>query len=179
MRGLLQVGEAVPDVTLTGQDGAKVRLRERTGRGVLVVYFYPKDDSPGCTAQSCALRDQYEDFLAAGADVIGISRDSAESHEAFASRHRLPYTLLSDASGEARQAFGVKSTLGLLPGRATFVVDRAGVVRHAFSSQLRVGEHVRGALEVVRRLAAEAAPAAGTAPAPSAPGAASPGATAR
>jgi peroxiredoxin Q/BCP len=152
---LLKDGDAVPDVTLTGAGNRPVRLKDLVGQKVLVVYFYPKDDSPGCTAQACGLRDQYEDFVAAGAEVVGISGDSVASHEGFASKHRLPFVLLSDAKGEARDAFGVPpSLLGLIPGRVTFVVDRQGVIRSAFESQLRVGEHVRRALELVRQLAA-------------------------
>lgn len=156
---LLREGEAVPDITLTGAGGKPVRLRELVGRKVLVIYFYPKDESPGCTAQACSLRDQYEDFVAAGAEVVGISPDSVASHEGFAARHRLPFVLLSDARGEGREAFGVPpSLLGLIPGRVTFVVDRSGVIRSVFESQLRVGEHVRRALELVRTLAHEGAP---------------------
>jgi peroxiredoxin Q/BCP len=159
---LLKEGDAVPEVTLTGAGNHPVRLKDLVGQKVLVIYFYPKDDSPGCTAQACGLRDQYEDFMAAGAEVVGISGDSVSSHEGFASKHRLPFMLLSDAGGEARAAFGVPpSLLGLLPGRVTFVVDRKGVIRSAFESQLRVGEHVRRALALVRTLASEdAGPAA-------------------
>ncbi|QDE93059.1 peroxiredoxin [Myxococcus xanthus] len=153
---LLKQGDAVPDITLTGAGGQSVRLRDLVGQKVLVVYFYPKDDSPGCTAQACGLRDQYEDFVAAGAEVVGISGDSVGSHEGFAAKHRLPFKLLSDARGEAREAFGVSTSfLGLLPGRVTFVVDRSGIVRDSFESQIRVGEHVRRALELVRALAQE------------------------
>ena len=150
---LLKEGDLLPDVTLQGAGNRPVRLRDLMGQKVLVVYFYPKDDSPGCTAQACGLRDQYEDFAAAGAEVVGISGDSVASHEGFASKHRLPFVLLSDDKGEARAAFGVPpSLLGLIPGRVTFVVDREGVIRHTFESQLRVGEHVRRALELVRTL---------------------------
>ncbi|GHG94726.1 peroxiredoxin [Comamonas sp. JC664] len=158
---LLKQGDAVPDITLTGANRQPVRLRDLVGQKVLVVYFYPKDDSPGCTAQACSLRDQYEDFVAAGADVVGISGDSSESHEGFATKHRLPFKLLSDERGEAREAFGVSTSfLGLLPGRVTFVVDRSGIVRDSFESQIRVGEHVRRALDLVRTLAQEGASSA-------------------
>jgi len=154
----LKQGDALPDITLMGAEGQPVRLRELAGEKVLVVYFYPRDDSPGCTAQACSLRDQYEDFVAAGAEVVGISADSAESHAGFAARHRLPFKLLSDPSGQAREAFGVSSSfLGLLPGRVTFVVDRSGIIRDSFESQIRVGEHVRRALELVRALARDGA----------------------
>lgn len=149
---MLTTGDQVPEVKLTGRDGSSVRLHDLLGAGSLVVYFYPRDDTPGCTVQACSFRDRYEQFLEAGARVVGISSDPPTSHEGFAAKHQLPFTLLSDESGEARRAFGVRSTLGLLPGRATFVVDPEGIIRYAFSSQLRPGEHVRRALEIVRQL---------------------------
>ncbi len=149
---LLAVGDQMPDVTLQGDGGAPVRLRELVKARGLVVYFYPRDDSPGCTIQSCSFRDQYEDFVAAGADVVGISADGPASHDKFVAKHRLPFKLLSDGKGDARAAFGVKATLGLLAGRVTFVFDAKGVVRYVFDSQLRVNTHVERALEVVRGL---------------------------
>lgn len=111
-------------------------LAEYRGRPV-VVYFYPKDDTPGCTAEACAFRDQYQDFTQAGAEVIGISSDGPESHAHFAGKHRLPFVLLSDQGGAVRKAYGVSAMLGLLPGRVTFVLDKSGTIRHMFSSQLR------------------------------------------
>ena len=147
---LLEVGDKMPDVSLTGADGKPVRLRELVKERGLVVYFYPKDDTPGCTIESCNFRDQYEDFVSAGADVVGISADPPESHGRFAAKHRLPFQLLSDGSGEGRAAFGVKSMLGFLPGRVTFVFDKDGVVRYVFDSQLRVNAHVEHALRVVQ-----------------------------
>lgn len=152
---MLQVGDRLPDVELAGEAGP-VRLSSVLGNRTAVVYFYPKDETPGCTAEACTFRDAYEDFAGAGAIVVGISRDSLESHGRFKAKHRLPFTLLSDPDGKAAEAFGVRRTLGVLPGRSTFVVDRAGVVRHRFDSQLRVGEHVRRALELVRVLEAPA-----------------------
>jgi peroxiredoxin Q/BCP len=155
---LLKQGDVLPDVTLTGAGNQPVRLKDLVGQKVLVVYFYPRDDSPGCTVQACGLRDQYEDFVAAGAEVVGISGDSVASHQGFAAKHRLPFVLLSDEKGQAREAFGVgASFLGMLPGRVTFVVDRQGIVQDSFESQLRVGEHVRRALELVRSLASKSA----------------------
>ncbi|RYZ42638.1 MAG: peroxiredoxin [Myxococcaceae bacterium] len=149
----LQEGDAVPDVTLKGPGNAPVRLRDLLGDKALVIYFYPRDDSPGCTVQACSLRDQYEDFKDAGADVVGISSDSAESHEKFVAKHKLPFRLLSDPDGAARKAFGVGTNfLGLLPGRVTFIADRAGTIRYAFDSQMQVKKHVSGALDVVRSL---------------------------
>lgn len=147
-----QPGDPAPDVTLAGPDGP-VRLRDLIAGKSLVLYFYPKDETPGCTAEACSFRDQYEDFLAAGADVVGVSRDSAESHAKFKAHHRLPFRLFTDPDGAAAKAFEVKKTFGLLQGRVTFVIDPGGVIRHRFDSQIQVQRHVREALELVRSLA--------------------------
>ena len=146
-----EVGEPIPDVTFTSASGP-VRVRDLIGQRALVLYFYPKDETPGCTAQACAFRDRYQDFVDAGADVVGVSADDAASHDGFKRHHNLPFTLLSDPGGAGAKAFGVKKTLGLIAGRVTFVIDRGGTIRHAFSSQVRVGKHVNEALEVVRKL---------------------------
>jgi thioredoxin-dependent peroxiredoxin len=149
----LAVGDKAPDFTLPCSSGGTVTLSDLTRKGrTVVVFFYPKDDTPGCTAEACGFRDLYEEFAGAGAEVLGISADSAVSHQRFVGKHKLPMKLLTDADGGVRQAWGVRSTLGIFPGRATFVVDRDGVVRHAFASQLRVVSHVQQALVVVRRL---------------------------
>lgn len=158
----LAPGDRMPDVTLPGTDKESVRLWDLVGEKTLVVYFYPKDETPGCTVEACRFRDSYHDFVDLGAEVVGISGDPPASHEAFRSKHELPFILLSDVDGRAREAFGVRATLGILPGRVTFVVDRSGIVRHVFESQLRVNEHVKRALDLVRRLEGEpggAAPA--------------------
>ena len=144
-------GDAAPAFSLPNQDGKLVSLADFKGRAV-VLYFYPKDDTPGCTRESCAFRDAYEDFQEAGAEVIGVSSDSSESHKKFAARHRLPFTLVSDAGGQVRKAYGVPATLGLLPGRVTFVIDREGTVRHVFNSQFNPVKHVAEAKEVLARL---------------------------
>jgi peroxiredoxin Q/BCP len=146
---MLKVGEAMPDVTLVGDTGP-VRLRDRIGK-TLVVYFYPKDETYGCTKEACSFRDQYEDFVAAGADVIGVSRDDAESHAGFKQHHKLPFTLLSDPGGKLAEAWGVKG-MGPLPGRVTFVFDKTGVCKHRFDSMIRFGKHIEEALRVVRSL---------------------------
>jgi peroxiredoxin Q/BCP len=148
----LKVGDQAPDFTLPTSGGKSVTLSELHAKKTVVVFFYPKDDTPGCTVEACSFRDSYESFVEAGAEVVGISSDSLDSHDRFADKHKLPMTLLSDAGGKVRALFGVKSTLGLLPGRATFVIDRKGVVRHVFVSQLRAGAHVGEALSVVREL---------------------------
>jgi peroxiredoxin Q/BCP len=146
----VEAGQRAPDFTLPDASGRPVRLADFAGKPV-VLYFYPKDDTPGCTKEACSFRDQYEDFQEAGAVVVGVSSDSSESHRKFAAKHRLPFTLLSDRDGEVRRRYGVPATLGLLPGRVTFVIDGAGVVRHVFNSQLDATRHVTEALETLRR----------------------------
>lgn len=148
----LAVGSSIPDVTFTSPEGP-VRVRDLLGERALVLYFYPKDETPGCTAQACAFRDQYQDFLDAGADVVGVSSDDAKSHDGFKQHHRLPFRLLSDPGGAGAKAFGVKKTFGLLPGRVTFVIDKGGVVRLRFDSQLKATRHIGEALTVVKSLA--------------------------
>jgi peroxiredoxin Q/BCP len=147
----LKMGDQAPDFRLPNAEGRGIALSEYRGAPV-VVYFYPKDDTPGCTAEACAFRDQYEDFQRAGAEVIGISSDAPSRHAQFAGKHRLPFVLLSDQDGAVRKAYGVAATLGILPGRVTFVIDRDGVIRHMFSSQLRATRHVAEAIEILRKL---------------------------
>ncbi len=147
------VGDPAPVTILIDQAGAEVPLRTLYAERTLVLFFYPKDDSPGCTAEACNFRDRYEEFLTAGADVVGVSADPGSSHARFKSAHRLPFRLLSDPTGAARRAFGVRKTLGLLEGRVTFVIDRGGTIRHVYSSQLRMDAHADEALDVVKGLA--------------------------
>src|SRR5207245_7911320 len=123
-------GDPAPDFALPDRGGRTVRLGDYRGKQAVVLYFYPKDDTPGCTKESCTFRDQYQDFQDAGAEVIGVSSDSSESHEKFATKYRLPFVLLSDRGGAVRKAYGVPSTLGVLPGRVMYVIDREGTVRH-------------------------------------------------
>ena len=153
----IQAGDTAPDFTLPSQSGEPVRLQDRLGQRVVVLYFYPKDNTRGCTAEACAFRDSYEVFAEAGAEVIGISSDSAARHAAFAGQHQLPFTLLSDQGGKVRKLYGVPAVLGLLPGRVTYVIDRQGTVRHVFSSMTNIGQHVSDALEIVRQLQTEQA----------------------
>jgi peroxiredoxin Q/BCP len=150
----VQAGDKAPDFTLPSQSGEPVRLSDRLGERVVVLYFYPKDKTAGCTREACAFRDSYEVFTDAGAEVIGVSSDSVESHAGFAGHHKLPFTLLSDKGGRVRKSYGVPATLGLLPGRVTYVIDRAGVVRHVLNSQVQIGRHIDSALAVVRELQA-------------------------
>jgi len=140
----------MPDVTLEGDTGP-VRLRDRLAGKALVVYFYPRDETWGCTKEACSFRDSYEDFVAAGADVIGVSRDDAASHASFKQHHRLPFTLLTDPGGKLAKAWGVFGN-AIAGGRVTFVFDKDGTLRHRFDSKIRFGKHVDEALEVVKQL---------------------------
>lgn len=149
----LQIGDPAPDFTLPDQDGQPVALKDLRGQRV-VIYFYPKDDTPGCTMEACAFRDSYADLQALGAEVWGVSGDNAGSHQRFASRHNLPYPLLVDQNNQLRKAFGVPGVLGLLPGRVTYVIDGEGVVRHVFNNLLDGPAHRREALECLKRLQA-------------------------
>jgi len=156
----IQVGDKAPDFTLPSQSGEQVRLKDRLGDRVVVLYFYPKDNTSGCTAEACAFRDSHETFTDAGAEVIGVSSDSSDKHAAFAGRHNLPFTLLSDRGGRVRKsygAYGLPSVLGVIPGRVTYVIDHTGTVRLVFSSMTNIDQHVNDALEVVRKLQAEQA----------------------
>ncbi len=147
-------GATAPDFSKTTQNGDTISLSQFRGEKTVVLYFYPKDETPGCTAEACTFRDSFEDFVEAGAVVIGVSQDSEESHKSFAEHHRLPFLLVSDRDKALQKAYGVPKTMGLLPGRVTYVIDREGKVQHVFNSQLNAKKHVREALEVVKRLAA-------------------------
>jgi thioredoxin-dependent peroxiredoxin len=148
----LRIGDPAPDFELPSMTGEPVRLSDFRGKSEVVLFFYPKDNTPGCTVEACTFRDSYEAFREAGAEVIGISSDSADSHRRFAERFHLPFVLLSDADGALRARYGVPRTLGLFPGRVTYLIDRHGIVRHIFSSQLQPRRHVAEALEVLKRL---------------------------
>ncbi|MEL6229254.1 MAG: peroxiredoxin [Cyanobacteria bacterium J06636_28] len=148
----IKVGDAAPDFTLQSQAGEPVTLSDFQGQKVVVLYFYPKDDTPGCTTESCTFRDSFQDFQDLGVEVIGISSDSTDSHQKFASKYSLPFTLVSDTDSSVRRAYGVPATLGLLPGRVTYVIDKTGTVRHLFNSQFNPKKHVDEALSVLKGL---------------------------
>jgi peroxiredoxin Q/BCP len=149
------VGDRAPDFTLPSQNGSPVTLSQYLGERVVVLYFYPKDETRGCTAEACAFRDSYEVFKEAGAEVIGVSSDSVEKHEKFAGHHQLDFALLSDKGGALRKLYGVPATLGIVPGRVTYVIDREGVVQHVFSSMTKISKHIEEAVAVVKRLQAD------------------------
>ena len=145
----LSVGDRAPDFTLLDQRGKPVRLHELTATKNVALYFYPKDATPGCTLEARSFRDAYDVFTAADTEVIGVSSDSVKSHERFAANERLPFLLLSDRDGMVRELYGVERTLGILPGRVTYVIGRGGVVRHVYASQLRATQHPREALQAL------------------------------
>jgi thioredoxin-dependent peroxiredoxin len=147
----LEINHQIPVFEALDQDKQLISSKTFSG-SPLVVYFYPKDDTPGCTAQACAFRDAIEEFKSLDVRVVGISSDSPESHKQFAERHKLPFTLLSDTSNKIRKQFGVpKSLFGLLPGRVTYLFNSAGKLIHIFSSQLNVKQHIGEALKEMKK----------------------------
>lgn len=156
LAAMLEPGAKAPDFILEDQDGARIRLAAYHGKPV-VLFFYPRDNSRGCTRQACAFRDSYREFRELGAVILGISRDGRESHQDFRSRNELPYPLLSDPDGSVARAFGVPRLLGVMPGRSTFVLDSSGVVRLAYTNHVNMESHRDEALRVVRQLTATAA----------------------
>lgn len=148
----LKVGDKVPNFASIDTNGDMFHSDAIVGKKPVVIYFYPKDDTPGCTIQACSFRDQYEDFKALGAEVIGISSDSLKSHVAFANKYQLPFILLSDFDKKIRKAFGVPNDyLGLIPGRATYVADKNGIIQLIFdttSSKI----HIEKALEILKTM---------------------------
>ncbi|WP_421868935.1 peroxiredoxin [Marinoscillum sp.] len=147
----LQKGDLIPDVSLKDQEGNLIDLPSLVGEKALVVYFYPKDDTPGCTAEACGFRDRYEEFADMGADIVGISSDTVGSHKKFADKYGLNFTLLSDCNGQAEKEFGVpRNLLGLLPGRVTYVFDRAGKLVYSFSSAMKATRHIEEAMEALK-----------------------------
>jgi len=147
----MEIGDHIPAIELKDQNGENFDLKKFVGQKALVVYFYPKDFTPGCTKEACNFRDSYEDFKELGAEVIGVSSDSPKSHAKFAGKYELPYIFLSDKSKKARNAFGVKpNLLGLLPGRETFVFDKEGRLLHKFNS-MNAGRHMSEALAVLKK----------------------------
>lgn len=148
----VKVGDTAPDFTLSSQSGTPVSLKDFRGKKTVVLYFYPKDDTPGCTKESCAFRDSYEVFRTAGAEVIGVSADSPDSHQRFTAKYQLPFILLSDNGSQVRKLYGVPSTFGLLPGRVTYVIDSQGVVQHIFNSQLNFQGHIEESLKTLQQI---------------------------
>jgi len=149
----MKKGERITPFSLQDQHGEEVCIDDYIGKQPLVIYFYPKDETPGCTKEACSFRDSMKDFEELNAKVIGISADSVDSHKAFAENHNLNFSLLSDADKKVRKLLNVPSDMfGLLDGRVTYVVDKEGIVRHIFKSQLNATRHVQEAKKVLSTL---------------------------
>lgn len=149
---MLKVGDPAPKFRLPSNKGEQVSLGEFLGRKNLVLYFYPKDYSAGCTREACTFRDSYSAFKELDAEILGVSPDSRSSHEKFANDEQLPFPLLSDSEGVVSKVYGVRSTLGFIPGRVTFVIDKQGIIRHVYSSQIHAQRHVEEALSALRSM---------------------------
>ncbi len=148
---MLQVGQTAPDFTLKNAQGEDVRLYDLLNQGDVVLYFYPKDETRGCTAQACAFRDAYEEFKDAGAEVVGVSSDAEQDHAGFADNHRLPFVLLSDPSKKVRKLYKVPNTLLFIPGRVTYVIGTDRKIRMAFNSMFKPEEHIQEALQALKK----------------------------
>lgn len=149
----IELGDVIPHFTAIDTNGEKFDTLEYIGKKPLVIYFYPKNNTPGCTAQACGFRDQYQDFTGLGAEVIGISSDSVDSHNAFAKQYKLPFILLSDTDKKIRKLFGVPSgLLGVLPGRVTYIVDKQGKVVLVFDDSINATRHIAEALEAIKKI---------------------------
>ena len=148
----VKVGDIAPDFTLQNQDDEPVSLSDYKDESSVVLFFYPKDFSMGCTTQACHFRDNYEDFTDLGAVVIGISGDSVESHKKFLDEYLFPFILLSDKGNLVRKLYGATKGFGLLPGRFTFIIDKEGVIRHIFTSETNMKKHTDESLRILRQI---------------------------
>ena len=148
----LKIGDRIPDFKLLNQDGNWVYIRKYIGKP-MIIYFYPKDDTAGCTKEACTFRDEFHHFAEQGVTVFGISADTVKSHYNFKKKYRLPFDLLVDTGNRVRDAFGVKADLfGLIPGRVTYVIDAKGIIRSIYSSQMNVTKHVSEALSAIEKM---------------------------
>ncbi|TFG73863.1 MAG: peroxiredoxin, partial [Thermodesulfobacteriales bacterium] len=148
----VEVGELAPDFTLPDQDGELVSISSYLGKSSVVLFFYPKVFSPGCTTQACHFRDSYEDFTDLGAEVIGVSSDSVESHKRFLDEYLFPFRLLSDEGGKIRKLYGATKGFGLLPGRYTFIIDKQGIIKYIFTSETNMKKHIEESLRILREI---------------------------
>ncbi|NHJ32477.1 MAG: peroxiredoxin [Asgard group archaeon] len=149
---VIEIGAKAPVFSLPDKDGKKVSLKDYIGKKAIVLYFYPKDYTQGCTTQACSFRDRYELFKKADAEVIGVSSDSEEKHQQFSTSYQLPFVLLSDVDGTVRKLYKVSKTMGIMPGRVTYIIDKKGIIRHIFSSQFNPKKHIDEALKVLTKI---------------------------
>ena len=149
----IQVGDKCPAFVLPNQHGQLINIDELIGQRILIIYFYPKDHTPGCTKEACMFRDNYQEFADLGCEVIGISSDSVKTHQSFSDTHQLNFDLLADEKGQVRKLFGVPGNLfGFIPGRVTYIIDKKGVVRAIHNSLLDPLGHLNKALSTVKTL---------------------------
>jgi peroxiredoxin Q/BCP len=151
----VQVGSQAPDFTAKASNGETISLKDYKDKKAVVLYFYPKDETSVCTKEACAFRDSYQVFKDMGAEVIGVSADSDDSHKSFASHHQLPFILLSDSDGSLRKLYKVPNSFGLLPGRVTFIIDKQGVIRHTFNSMMDGERHVKESLDTLKQISSK------------------------
>jgi peroxiredoxin Q/BCP len=150
---MIQIGDNCPDFQLPDASGKMINMTDFIGKKKMVIYFYPKDDTPGCTKEACSFKDSYEDFKEFDCEVIGISSDSEEKHSSFATKHKLPFILLADTDKKVRKLFGVPGNLfGLIPGRVTYIIGLDGKVKGIYNSQTNPLGHIEKALELVKSL---------------------------
>ncbi len=147
----LQIGDKLPDFSLLDQHGKK-RSSKLLKDKILVLFFYPKDDTPGCTIEACGFRDKYDLFKILGAEVWGVSNGNESMHLEFALKNKLQYPLLCDESNGLRKIFGVPKFLGIMEGRVTYIIDKKGVIRHIFVDILNGPAHIKEAIRVVKEI---------------------------
>ncbi len=150
---IMKIGDLCPHFELTDQRGKLFNSSDWIGKKKLVIFFYPKDETPGCTKEACTFRDRHEEFLEFDCQVIGISSDSVDSHKQFATKHNFNFVLLADTDKKIRKLFGVPGSLfGLLPGRVTYIIDLNGKIRGIHNSQLNPVSHIEEALDLIKQM---------------------------
>ena len=145
----IKIGDAIPAINLKDENGVEVNINAI--KKTLIIYFYPKDETPGCIKEACKFRDEFESFLDLGVPIFGISGDDSASHKKFKEKYHLPFTLLADTNNEVRKKFGVPKSLLFLPGRVTYIVNKKGIVIYMFNSQFKAEQHIENALEFLRK----------------------------
>jgi len=147
----LNIGDKIPEFSLIDQLGRERSSSQSKGKP-LVLFFYPKDDTPGCTIEVCGFRDKYDLFQILGAEVWGVSNGNEISHLAFSEKNKLQYPLLVDKNNQLRKEFGVPKFLGVLDGRVTYIIDSKGTIRHIFRDLLNGPAHIKEAIRVLKEI---------------------------
>lgn len=147
---MLKIGDTAPDFKLADEEGKLFVLHEELRKGPIVLYFYPRDFTAGCTAEACGFRDSYDSFASGGYQVVGVSSDNAERHRRFKDSNKLPFRLLTDADRSVARSFGIGKAFGIIPGRVTFVISGEGKIQQVFESLTNIRGHVASALETIK-----------------------------